>query len=155
MMAEKKNKATHWLLWWRLDPEEVANSVATYQTKNPLKSARGIAALCFLFSVAISTALVLTGSTQAGGLTDVVVFLVLALFTYLGHRWAMLAGMAWWTLEKVYAVYTGMQAPNPSGSLLITSVIWWCIYMHAFWFAFKVEQERRNPTATVVASEFD
>jgi cbb3-type cytochrome oxidase subunit 3 len=37
---------------------------------------------------------------------------------------------------------------NPIGLILF-----WCLFMHALWFAFRVEQERRKPRADVAVFE--
>jgi hypothetical protein len=154
-MAKQQQKRGHWLLWWQVDQEEIATAVAGYAKKNPFKSPRGIAACCFIFSSALTAAFHIAKSTTTGDFSDVAVFLVLALFVYLGHRWAMLGGMAWWTFSKLVLLYSTVMSNNPSnpGGLFITSVIWWCIYMHALWFAFRVEQARRKAPKVAEAAE--
>ena len=141
-MADQKKRGSHWFLWWKVDPDELSKAVAEYKTKNPFKSPRGIAACCFVFSAAITVAFYLAGSPLSGGFIDAAIILVLALFVYLGHRWAMLGGMAYWTLSKLMVLYATVQAG--SGGIVLGQLIWWCIYMHALWFAFRVEQARRK-----------
>ena len=64
----------------------------------------------------------------------------------------MLTAMAWWTLEKLVGLIGAFQGPSAAGAQFITQVIWWCIYMHAFWMAFRVEQARRKPAAEAISA---
>ena len=54
--ASKKTKGNHWLLWWKIEPEELQKQIAEYDTLKFYQSARGISLLCLLFSVAITVA---------------------------------------------------------------------------------------------------
>jgi hypothetical protein len=153
-MAETNKATQHWLFWWMVDQDEIAREVEKYALRNPLKTARGVAALCFIFSALVTFILIAINAMQLDAVTDAVISLVLALFMYFGHRWAMIGAMIWWTLEKVMAVVGMAQAFNtphpPNGGTAIVQVIWWCIYMHAFWLAFRVERARRRPSAAEV-----
>ena len=154
MADKKKQRSGHWLLWWIVDKAELASQVAGYRSRGLFKTARGVACFCLLLSVAITVGFVALKITPVSSALDAGVSLVLAAFIYFGHRWAMLAAMAWWTLEKVVGIVGVFQGPALGGVQAFTQVIWWCIYMHAFWLAFRVEQARRRPSATPV-SVFD
>ena len=154
-MAEKKDETKkktswNWLLWWLVDPTELATEVEKYPSRNPLKTARGVGALCLLLSVVITLACVAFKIVAASAVLDASISLLLAAFIYFGHRWAMLAAMAWWTLEKVVSIVDAFQGAATAGAQFIPQVIWWCVYMHAFWLAFRVEQARRKPAAVAV-----
>ena len=150
---EKKKKASlSWLLWWMVDATELASEVERYPSRNPLKTARGVGAICLLLSVAITLACVAFKIIPPSSILDASISLVLAAFVYFGHRWAMLTAMAWWTLEKLVGLIGAFQGPSAAGAQFITQVIWWCIYMHAFWMAFRVEQARRKPAAEAISA---
>jgi TRAP-type C4-dicarboxylate transport system permease large subunit len=145
----KKRASWAWVLWWQIDPSELDDQVTKYDSLSFIKSARGQAVLCLLLSVVITAViLAISKKPDLSGLVDVGLFLILAVFIYSGHRWAMIAAMALWTLEKGLYIVVGVTAAQSGstsgGGLLFTQVIWWCIYMHAFYFAFRVEQERRK-----------
>jgi hypothetical protein len=136
----KERRPFDWLLWWRIDEEEVRAQAADYYKFGPLHTARGWAMLCLLFSVLITALVILLGAGELTGLIDAAVLGVLAAFIYFGHRWASIAAMVIWTLEKGFSALGGP-------SQIVVSVIWWSIYMHAFLLAFRVENERRHMTS--------
>ena len=143
--GEKENR-WNWLLWWRIDEAELEKQVSQYSSLKFVHSIRGISVLCLAFSIAITVAFVAFGALglDASAYVDAGIMAALALFIYLGHRWAMLVAMAFWTLEKVLLVAGGVGTAQPNGGLVVGQIIWWCTYMHAFYFAFRVEQKRRE-----------
>lgn len=143
MAAEgaKKRSGANWLLWWKTDPEELARQAVGYHSLALFKTARGVALGCILFAIAVTGILVFFGIVDWDALIDVVLWIVLAPFIWLGHRWAMIAAMIFWTLEKILGIVTG-----PPASIVV-QIAWWCFFMHAFYVAFRVEQERRKPAA--------
>jgi hypothetical protein len=151
--AIKKPKQ-HWLMWWRVDADELKSQIETYKTAKIWKSARGLSALCLLFSSVVTIAFIYFKITPVGGGLDAAIMIVLAGFIYFGHRWAMIAAMLLWTVEKALAIYEG--ASHGASGGILTSVIWWCIYMSAFWLALRVETERRKaPTLRPVQMSLD
>jgi hypothetical protein len=142
----RKSSAGNWLLWWRVSPAELQRQVADYR-KIRFGTARILSAILLTASAAMTGLFVLFGTLGAGALVDTVIFVVLALFVALGHRWAMIGAMIVWTVEKAVLVIS----PNLRGihSFPIVQVLWWCVYLHAFYLAFRVEQERRKPVDTV------
>jgi hypothetical protein len=150
--AHKKRKSGHWLLWWKIEPEELQKQVSEYHTLKVYQSARGIGALCWLLT-AVMTAIFAAAKIvgfNAWNFLDVAIAIVFAIFIYRGHRWAMIAATVWWSIEKVDSLVTLFNAPvgQNGGNNLILPIIWWCIYMHAFYLAFKTEQARRAATAS-------
>lgn len=146
-MAQAKAKTSYWFLWWIVDDAKLAKEIARYGERNPFKTARGVSALCLLLSVVITIVVVALKVFPANALIDAGISLFLALFCYLGHRWALLSAMAWWTLEKGVSIVESLTGSN--GGFIFTNLIWWAAYMGAFWLAFRVEQERRRPKVLV------
>jgi hypothetical protein len=145
---KKKNRFA-WLLWWQIEPEELDKQVSQYNDLKFFRSVRGQAVACLAFSIAVTCVLVYSGVMDSSAFIDAGIMAVLAIFIYLGHRWAMILAMVLWTIEKGFAV---MDSPGR----LVMHVIWWCIYMHAFYFSFRVEQERmKRPAAPAPALNVD
>jgi hypothetical protein len=132
----------HWIWWWQTDPAEIQKQVAEYG--QGWVRARHVAAYCLTFSVALTAAFIYTGLMSPDGWPDAIVAAALAVFVFLGHRWAMVGAMLWWTFEKGF----GIVNHPPQGSSVIPQLIWWAAFMHAFWVAFQVEQERRKPRSS-------
>ena len=155
MTTETTKRATpqksNWFLWWRISDKDLRRQVAEYRSLPIYLSMRGLSFLLLLLSSAITVALTELLTHQRLGYIDVGLFLFLGLFVYLGHRWAMIGAMALWTLEKALQ---GISSPI----FAVTALVWWALYMHAFYFAFRVEQERRRaprPASPAVADVFD
>jgi hypothetical protein len=141
-----KKSSRHWLLWWDIDKDELNKQVDNYKTFSIWESAKGQSALLLVFSAIITTVFIIIGyqGLDSWGFLDVVLFLVLAFFVYKGHRWAMICAMIFWTGEKVYAIATS------SGTTPIVNIIWWAVYMSAFWLAFKIELERNKKNLNIL-----
>jgi hypothetical protein len=107
-----------------------------------------LSVVCLLFSIVVTLAVTLAGITGAEAYADVALMATLAAFIYRGHRWAMIAAMLLWTLEKGVIAVEGLGVGHlPSVGRLLSSLLWWAIYMHAFYLAYRVEQERRSLSA--------
>jgi hypothetical protein len=146
--APKKERGNHWLLWWKIEPEELQKNIVEYDTLRIYQSARGISFLLLLLSGIADVVSVCVGYKDAWILSDAILLLGLAAFIYRGHRWAMLVAMVFWTLEKAFQIYSlaNMPAGSSAGYLIVT-LGWWAVYMHAFYFAFIVEKKRSIRTA--------
>lgn len=153
-VATKRRSNRNWLLWWIIDPVELEMQVSQYATLKFYKSARGISLLCTLVSAAITILLIAFKTVPIEGLFDIVVLAIFGLFIYLGHRWASVAAMLLWTLEKVVVITGGIGASHPNAGLVIGQVIWWCIFMNAFYRSFRVEQRRKTMKKTPDTSVF-
>lgn len=142
----KKEPALNWVLWWLVGRDELARQVEQYATLPFLRSARGGAALCLFLSAALTTILVAFDQLAPAGLVGAIIAVALAVFVYMGHRWAHLAAMAFWTLEKFSFLLPDIETRASP----VTQVGWWCIFMHAFYLSYRVELERRkaNPAFT-------
>ena len=70
------------------------------------------------------------------------------------HRAAISEGARAWqiTLEKAAMMADGIGG-NPGS--VVTQPFWWAVYLHACWFAFRVEQERRKMPAAPDVSVFN
>lgn len=143
----KKSNANHWIVWWLVGEDELKEQVEKYKTLKIYQSARGISTLCLLLSAVVTFLLVTFGSSDSGAYLDMLFFIVLAIFTYRGQRWAFIGAMILWTFEKAEAVVSG------GGTAVITSLLWWAIYMHAFFLAYKVEVERRKILKATIAEK--
>jgi hypothetical protein len=134
-----KKSSFSFLAWWITDPAEVEKQVAGYNTLRVWQSARGTASLLCLLSVVVTG---LLGSylhlSNEEIVAEMILWSTVAIFMYRGHRWAFILGMALWTLEKAASVFGGVS----SGRTPIVQIIWWAIYMNAFFMGFKVESRR-------------
>ena len=143
--ASNKTNPWVWLAWWRIDPAQLDIQVSQYESLGFIKSMRGISVLLLAFSATVT--LILASFSALGidssAFIDVGLMAVLAVFIYLGHRWAILCAMVLWTAEKVLTAVDGLGTAHVSGGLVIGQFLWWCTYMHAFYFTFRIERERR------------
>ncbi len=137
-----------WVLWWRVDEDDLDDQVIRYDTLGWFEAARKLSVVCLLFSIAVTIVFALFGAITADSYVDIALMVVLAAFIYRGHRWAMIAAMVLWTVEKILIGTTGIGTLKPpNGGALVVSLFWWAAYMHAFYLAFRVEQERRKRAA--------
>jgi ribosomal protein S27AE len=134
---KKKNNTLGWLLWWKIDKEEIERQIKGYKTFKVTESARGQSTLLLLFSVILTVGLVLFANYDSASLFDAGLMLIIAFFVYRGHRWAMIGALLYWTFAKSYAIYTTVNT-NGSGNILL-DIVWWVLYMHVFYLAYKVE----------------
>src|SRR5690242_8263715 len=90
-----------WLLWWRVDEDELQAQVAQYDTLGWFQSGRKLSVVFLLASMTVTVAVALSGVVGAAYYyLEAGLLAVLAAFIYRGHRWAMIAAMLLWTLEK-------------------------------------------------------
>ena len=132
-----------WLFWWKIDQAEIDRQVEGYKTLGFFKSARKLSVLCLAFSMILTGVFVYFGLFDTLALIDAGVFGFLALFIYLGHRWAMIGTMVLWTFEKGMGLIDMTSALHPN-VVAISQVAFWVVFMHAFYLAFKVEQQRKR-----------
>ena len=149
--ATKPKNKLQWLFWWLIDPDELQDQVAKYQTLGWLDSSRKLSVLFLLFSTGVTVIFGGLGAFAAAAYVEAAIMGLFAAFIYRGHRWAMIGAMVLWTFEKAFGALA-MLATNPF--LIIFQFFWWCFYMHAFYLAFRVEQARKNSLVTSLA-DFD
>lgn len=140
--STKRSFNSSWLLWWQIDPEELNRQVTHYHTLSIFKSARGNSLLFLLLSAVITTLFIMFLGHDFFAFVDVALFIILGLFIYRGHRWAMIAAMVLWTIEKVYSLADGQALSN-----IFTIIIWWTAYMHAFYLAWRTEKARLSQSS--------
>ena len=135
-----------WILWWRIDAGELRRQIAQYKTLGIAGSARGHSFLLLVLSAVISAAVIEMVSHDRLNYVDAGIFLVLGLLILAGQRWAIILAMAFWTLEKAIQVVGAVSnfGTTPSATPIV-ALIWWAVYMHAFYLALRVENGRRNP----------
>ena len=128
------------LLWWEISPEELEGQVENYNTLKITKSARGLSFLLLFASSVITLIVALTTKTidKSSGIVETILFLIVGFLIYKGKRWAIIVTMALWTIEKFVWVYEAL-AKNDYGYVLWIHILWWCLYMHFFYLALKVE----------------
>lgn len=135
----KKTSFFKMLQWWRLDPVEVMLQTSQYDSLPFIKSARKISSALLVFSSVVS--LFIGGDDSWIGAS---IFAVFAVFVFMGHRWAIIASMILWTIEKGYMIYE-----RPQSSVI--QIIWWCVYMQFLYLSYTVEVERRKQQSEVPA----
>jgi len=140
-----------------IDESELEDQVAEYDDLPIYAAARGLSLLLLLFSATMTVAVIAFGALEPIGLVDAAIMSALGLFIYFGHRWAMILAMVFWTLEKAVMVIASVEAGAVSPvSNPATEYFWWAVYMHAFYLAFRVEQQRRKrPRPPDVAKVFE
>ncbi len=141
-----------WIFWWIIDPAELKKQVDHYKTLKITQSARGISLLLFGASAIITALMVEFLNHNRWAYVDSVVFLILGGFIYFGYRWAMILGMVLWTLEKLLQLAPMVR--HGVGPSLPGIFIFWAVFMHAMFLAFRVEQARRKGPS-VTAAAFD
>ena len=126
------------LAWWNIEQEEIDKQLAGYESLRVWQSVRGLSALLCAFSVGVT--ILLGSSMNLSGdaiATEAGIWSILGIFMYRGHRWAFVVGMVLWTFEKAAMAFGGSNGAAP-----IVQVIWWAIYMNAFFMGFIVEKRR-------------
>ena len=134
-----------WILWWRIDPDELKRQVLEYDYLGLFGAMRGLSALCLALSGAITVGMIQFhfGGADQWSYVDVGLFAFLAVFIWFGHRWAILGAMLLWTAEKAIMISDSV-GTSGAGARVFMQVVWWCVFMHAFYFAFRIEQRRRR-----------
>ena len=118
-----------------LSPEELKNQVDNYSTLTVFRSYRGLSAILLLLSVSITAMWVAYSSYDTSAWIDAFVLLIMAYFVYRGSKWAFIAAMIVWTVEKIYAIKI-----NPSTFLI--QIVWWFFYILVFHRGWQVEKAR-------------
>ena len=128
-----------WLLWWRPDNEKVEWQAKNYARLEFFDSFKALSLVLILASVLLSAVGLLRADASAAivAAAGLILFVVLSIFVYAGHRWAMIATMILWTLQK------GLQFIAQPLSILI-GIFWWAVVMHAIYSALAVENLRRK-----------
>ena len=114
-IPKKKQKGNwNWLIWWKIEPQELQKQVAGYNTLKFYQSARGISVLLLLFATAITTVFIFAhlAGYEAYSFIDAAIALLLCPFIYRGHKWAMLGAMTYWSFAKGYQIYNVVSAPT-------------------------------------------
>ena len=137
---EKLNRGVNWVLWWRLDQDELDRQVAEYDVLGITHSARKLSFCLLFFSAVITAALVYALGLRMWGYVDAALLAGLGYLTYRGQRWAILAAMVVWTIQELALVFAPTSAAIHVSA--VVSLIWWAIYMHALFMAWCVENAR-------------
>jgi hypothetical protein len=132
------------ILWWRVKPEILEEQVENYNTFKITESARGVSFLLFIFSSILTLAFSVMGAVSSTGSYEVVLFLIFGFFMYKGQRWAIVISMILWTIEKACWGYDVLTQGSNNAVQFFLQIAWWCVYMHAFYVALRVENLRRG-----------
>ena len=144
----KKVNPFVWFLWWQMDQSKLEKQVKEYDTLKFAQSARGISAILLWISVAATAVLVVFFGLEQWAFIDAAILLVLGFFVAKGYRWALIVAMLLWTFEKGLSLYDQLLGASATGgSFVVMTIIWWTLYMHSFYLAFKVEQMRKKPVS--------
>src|SRR5689334_8925989 len=112
-----------------IDESELEDQVDEYDDLPIYAAARGLSLLLLLFSAATNAAVIAFGALEPIGLVDAAMMSALGLFIYLGHRWAMILAMVFWTLEKAVMVIASVEAGAVSPvSNPATQYFWWAVH---------------------------
>jgi hypothetical protein len=132
----KKKTLYSWFLRRIIDPAELDKQVINYDKLKIYQSTRGISLLLFVASAILTSLMTEFVTHNRLDHVDSGVFLVLGVFIYFRHRWAMILGMAFWTLEKLMQLAAVVQHGHMTNPIQI--VLFWSIFMHAMFLAYRV-----------------
>jgi hypothetical protein len=136
-----KSKPFYWLLWWKIDKDELDSQVAGYNSLGIL-SARGISSALLVFSAIVTMVFIVVFKDNSASYFEVIIALLLGYFVYKGQLWAIISAMIFWSFEKFVKTYVGLQDVTHSNTAVV-HLLWWALYMHAFYLSYKVEQQRK------------
>jgi hypothetical protein len=142
-----KNKQSffNWLLWWQIDMVDIKRQVDQYDKAKFTESAKGMSLLLGILSTCITLILIFFDNWSSGSIIDALILLFLCFMIFKGKKWASVVAMLYWTFEKFYGYYLSYQNAQSSGTSIpgiLGTLIWWAIFMHVFYNAYKVESLR-------------
>jgi len=139
------NDKWSWLLWWKIDSKELQRQVEEYRTLKITQSARGIGFLLCIGS-AVLAVILNTISSMGLSLFDILPLPILGFLIYRGHRWAMILSMLLWTVSKISFICNIISTKEYSSYVagIGQQLIWWTVYMHAFYTAYRIEALRNK-----------
>jgi hypothetical protein len=144
---KRKGNLLRWLLWWRIDQDELNKQVAEYESMRRIQTAKGMSFFLLILSACATTTFIVFGDLSTVDFSEVLIALVLGYFIYRGHRWATIAAMVFWSIERLTAIW-GKPVFSPPFynpvEMTVVQLVWWSIYMHVFYLAFRVEGLRRG-----------
>lgn len=123
---------------WKMDSKELKNQVKNYYTLSFLRSSRKVASLLIIFGVTITIIAKLANWLPVSWI-DIIISLIIAFFVYYGKKWAIIIAMIHLTFSKIIQIIWMF---NGGDLDIIMPIIWWAIFMGAFWQAYQVEKER-------------
>lgn len=117
--------------------EELEIQVRDYENLSITKSKKGQAVLAIGFFVCLTLIFAFFDIVPMfDALAATIVYGVLSIFIYKGHRWAMVSAMLMWTLDK------GYQIIQMEGKGAIGVFFWWLFLMSLLYQAITVENDR-------------
>lgn len=128
---------------FKVNQDTLKKQIDGYDSLGMFSSARKISSLLLLLSATITILMIVFLGVDASAYLDVIILIILAIFVYMGQKWAIIAAMIIWTFEKTYQIVESLSSTK-SGVSIIVPIIWWFFYMREFWLAYKVEVERKK-----------
>ncbi len=143
---EKKRQIRFWS--WKVPEEELKAQVENYNTLKVTQSYRGVVVISISALLLLTLIISLFGIIFDPGtvLFSLIIYVPILIFTYRGHRWAIITLLILWTIEKVS---TAMMSIEMDSSPL-SSIIFWLAIAPSIYNALRVENLRKkkiNPVA--------
>ncbi|HEV8677262.1 MAG TPA: hypothetical protein VN701_00285 [Candidatus Paceibacterota bacterium] len=136
-------KKTPW--WsWNVSPDELKEQVEQYDELSLTKSYRGQVVLVFLFifTVSVGMSFLLPNFVSIQDvLIGFVIYGILIALGYFGHRWALIALLIYWMLDKSVTIIAALGIASGS---LVEGLIFLVMGIVFIVRAIKVETERKN-----------
>ena len=138
---EPKEKRKRTKIWsWNIDEVELKNQVENYRDLGIKKSYRGQSVL--IVSASMVFGLLISFQGDSVYITTVILGLILYVpilfFVYKGHRWAIVALMILFAIDKGFTIY------EVGGTGIVSGLIISYWIMGCFWKCLQVENERRR-----------
>jgi S1-C subfamily serine protease len=146
---KKMGSLLRWLFWWRIDQDELNRQVSEYDSLKIWQSVRGQSLLLFAFSSCVTISFIVFFNYPILDFIEAFISLFLGYFIYRGNIWSIIVAMVFWSFEKGFQLYDTFQSYDVIGGPHVNPlipIIWWTIYMHAFYFSLRVENIRKKET---------
>jgi hypothetical protein len=141
-----------WLIWWKISDDDLRTQTDNYHSLNLVKSYRGISVLLLCFSIIATIVIAIIDNKTTFDIfkiISIVISLILGIFIYRGQKIAIMIAIFWWTIEKLFQMYIIIETV-PSSQSIAAPLVYWYVYIGAFYRALKVEQYRsKNISRTI------
>lgn len=123
---------------WKINEADLLNQIKNYNTLKITQSYRGISTLIVCVVISINFLLFLFGVFDLYSIFIVfIIYTPIAYFVHKGHRWAIIALIILWTIEKGLIIYGTPEE-------WFWPLFWWIVLTPYFYKALKVENEKRK-----------
>jgi hypothetical protein len=128
--------------WWKFSEDEIRYQIDNYDSLKFTKSYRGMSVICLGY-VVVSTLLMSVLNNNLSDIYVMIQFIIpvfLSIFIYKGYKWSIITTMIWWSIEKMYQLYTIMDS-SPSNSI-VAPLFYWYFFIGIFYRTFTVEKHK-------------